>query len=252
MKLRHWLAAGLLLTPITAMADFAGFRVIGGSFDYEVEGKIRDSNSIVNEVDLKTDLHLQDQSESFFYAYIEHPIPVIPNIRIGSTSMNLNGSGTATKSFTFNNVTFNQAFTTATTINLDHTEVALYYEIIDVGVDFDLGLNVKIFDGEATLTENTTPNTTTQKLDFAIPMLYASLNVPLPLTGLSIGVEGSVISYDGNSLTDYLARIRYTSDFNLGIEAGIREFDLTIEDTTDQTYGNINVSGPYVSLFLYF
>ena len=252
MKLRHWLAAGLLLTPITAMADFAGFRVIGGSFDYEVEGTIRDSNSLVNEVNLKTDLHLGDQSESFFYAYIEHPIPVIPNIRVGSTGMNLNGSGLATKSFTFNGVTFNQAFNTTTTINLDHSEIALYYEIIDVGVDFDLGLNVKIFDGEATLTENTTPSTTTEKLDFTIPMLYASLNVPLPLTGLSIGVEGSMISYDGNSLTDYLARIRYTTDFNLGIEAGLRTFDLTIEDTTDQTYGNIEVSGPYVSLFLYF
>lgn len=252
MKLRHWLAAGLLLTPITAMADFAGFRVIGGSFDYEVEGKIRDSNSIINEVDLKTDLHLQDKSESFFYAYIEHPIPVIPNIRIGSTSMNLAGTGDATKSFTFNNQTFTGSIDIDTQINLDHTEIGLYYEIIDVGVDFDLGLNVKIFDGEATLSETTTPSTTTEKLDFTIPMLYASLNIPLPLTGLSIGVEGSVISYDGNSLTDYLARIRYTTDFNLGIEAGLRTFDLTIEDTTDQTYGNIEVSGPYVSLFLYF
>lgn len=251
MKLRHWLAAGLLLTPITAMADFAGFRVIGGSFDYEVEGKIRDSNSIVNEVDLKTDLHLQDKSESFFYAYIEHPIPVLPNIRIGSTGMNLNGSGDASKTFTFNNQSFTGTIDIETQINLDHSEIALYYEIIDVGVDFDLGLNFKIFDGKATLTA-TGEGTTTQDLDFTIPMLYASLNVPLPLTGLSIGLEASTISYDGNSLTDYLARIRYTTDFNLGIEAGIRSFDLTIEDTTDQTYGNIEVSGPYLSLFLYF
>lgn len=252
MKIRHWLAAGLLLTPLTSMADIAGFRVIGGSFDYKVEGTIRDSNSVVDQVDLKTDLHLQDKSESFFYAYVEHPIPMLPNIRVGSTAMNLNGSGLASKTFTFNGITFNQAISTTTNINLDHSEIALYYQIIDTGIDLDLGLNVKIFSGNATLTENTTPSTTTQKLDYTIPMVYASLNIPLPLTGLSIGVEGSAISYDGNSLTDYMAHIRYATDFNLGIEAGVRSFNLTVEDTTDQTYGTIKTSGPYVSLFVYF
>ncbi|MFO7604619.1 MAG: TIGR04219 family outer membrane beta-barrel protein, partial [Gammaproteobacteria bacterium] len=240
--------------PYTAMADFVGFRVIGGSFDYEVEGTIRDGGggSLGDEINLKNDLALQDKAESFFYAYIEHPIPVIPNIRVGSTSMTLAGSANKNTTLNFNGVDFNFNTTVTSSIGLDHSEIALYYEIIDTVVDFDLGLNFKIFDGEATLTESAGANTTSEKLDFTIPMLYASLNIPLPLTGLSIGIEGSTVSYDGNTLTDYLARIRYTSDFNLGIEAGVRNFNLKIEDTTDQTYGDIKVSGPYVSLFLYF
>ena len=77
------------------------------------------------------------------------------------------------------------------------------------------------------------------------------LLIGLPLTGLSIGADGSYIGYDGNSLTDITAFIRYSSDYVFGLEAGIRTVTLELDDV-DSTYGKLEFDGPYVSLFLHF
>ena len=241
------LLTALLLIPNLANAELV--IINGNSWDKEISGQIRDDSSVVSEIDLKNDLHLKDDSESFFLAYIEHPVPVLPNIRLGSTSLNFDGSGVATKSYTYNGVSYTTSDTVTTKLILDHTEIALYWNILDNVVGFDLGLNVKFFDGSVKLTSSA--GNVNEVFDETIPMLYGGLQVELPY-GLQLAGDISYVSYDGSSFTDTLVRLRYTSDFHLGAEIGYRSIVIDYQDTAANEYVDIDISGPYVGVHFAF
>lgn len=241
------LLISLLFLPSIASADLV--IINGNSWDYEVSGTIRDDSAVLSEVNLKTDLNLKDDKENFVVAYIEHPIPVLPNIRLGSTSLTLKGSGDASKSFTYNGTTYTGTVDVATTLNLDHTEIALYWNILDNVVGFDLGLNAKFFDGGITITS--TEGNVSDVFDETIPMLYAGLQAELPY-GLQLSGDISYISYDGSSFTDTIVKLSYTTDFALGVDVGYRSFVIDYEDTTANEYVDIDISGVFIGLHLAF
>lgn len=238
------LLTALFLIPNLASAELV--IVNGSSWDYEITGKIRDSTAVVDEIDLKTDLALKDNKQTFALVYIEHPVPLLPNIRIGSTS--LNTSGSATYSGTYNGTSISGTVTS--NLNLDHTEVALYWNILDNVVGLDLGLNVKFFDGRVKL-DSTTGGNVNEAFNETIPMLYAGLQIELPY-GLQLAGDISYLSFDGSSFTDTLIRLRYTSDYLLGVEVGYRSFVIDYEDTAANEYVNVDVSGPYLGVHLAF
>lgn len=241
------LAAGLSLS---AQADTLGLKIGGGSWDHDPSGTIRyKSTTISDDIDLDNDLHLQEKKEGYFFVVLEHPVPGIPNIRIMSTKLSSSGSGTTTKTFNFNNVSYSVSENITTDLKLDQTDVTLYYELLDNVVSLDLGLNFKSIDVEARLV-GATAGTNTATADAIVPMLYASAGVS-PIEGLFIGAEASYIGYDGNSMTDFTAKISYTTEYLLGIEAGVRTQSYTLDDI-DDSYGDMEFSGPFIGAYLHF
>lgn len=227
-------------------ADALGVRISGGLFDYSLSGTIRDDVDPANTVDIKSTLGWSDEQEAMGYLYIEHPIPIIPNFRLGTTSLKFGGTGSG--SFDYNGQTFTGTITS--NLDLSHTELALYYEVIDVGFDLDLGVNIKFFDGNINITSAGT--TTSDTFDETVPMFYAAVTVPIPGTGFKLAGDLSTISYDDNSVTDYFLRVRYETSFMLGVELGYRALKIDIQDTTDNQYAKIDAKGPYLALHLGF
>ena len=199
MKLKHWIAVGLLLTPITSMADFVGFRVGGSSWNWSVSGDIRYKGNTVNDTfDLKNDLGLKDDKQTFGYIVLEHPIPLLPNIRLSKTNLSTTGSGTVTSGVTYGGIYYPVSTAVTSELTLNQTDAALYYEILDNDlVGFDLGINLKNIKGKASVSGS--PGTASADINVTILMLYAGLQIGLPLTGLSIGADGSYIGYNGNT-----------------------------------------------------
>jgi len=234
------------------MADFVGFRVGGGSWNWNVSGDLRYKSAAINDTfDFKNDLGLKDDKQTFGYVVLEHPIPLLPNIRISKTNLSTSGTGSITVSKSFGGVTYSTSDTLTTSLVLNQTDLALYYEILDNDiVGFDLGLNLKKISGSADVTGSVSGKTSAP-IDVTVPMLYAGLQIGLPLTGLSIGADGSFISYSGNSMTDVTAYLRYTSDYFIGLEAGVRKINLTLDNIKD-TSGKLDFNGPYISLFMQF
>lgn len=234
----------LFLIPSIASAEL--IIINGSAWDYEITGSARDNALADNEINLKTDLFLQDQTEGFFLAYIEHPVPIIPNVRLGSTSIKTTGSGTITRDFTYNGQDFSISDDITSELVLDHTEIALYYSVLDNMVGLDLGINVKFFDGRIKI--NTTGSGNVNEVfDDTIPLLYAALQVELPMS-FHLSADLSYISFDGNTMTDLLLRLRYTTSFKLGIETGYRSLTFDLEDTTTNEYANVDVSGPFIGV----
>lgn len=235
----------------TLHADVIGIRVSGGAFDYKVSGTIRDDASAANTIDVKSVLGFQDDTDTHGYIYIEHPVPVLPNIRFGVTNLTLAGTGNTGSGFTYNGQAFPGGQSITSSFDFSHQEVALYYEILDNVVSLDLGINAKIFDGEISLTASGGA-TTSDKYDGTIPMLYVGAAVSLPLTGLSLEGDLSTLSVGDFAFTDYLVRVKYTTDFVFGFEVGYRSITLDFEDTTANEYVDLSVKGPYAALSLNF
>jgi len=240
------LGATVALLPITGFsATVLGFQAGGGSWNHDPSGNITASvGGTGTSADLKNDLNLSKKSEGYSYFLIEHPVPVVPNFKYVNTKLSSSGSGTATTSFTFNNTTYNTSTNLTTSLVLDQTDMIFYYEILDNDlVSFDLGLNAKKFDGKAVV------NTDSATFSGTIPMLYAAVEIGLP-AGLTLAGEMSTISAGSNEISDVAAKITYTTDFNLGVEAGVRT--QTIKVDVDGVKTSVGFSGVFAGVYFKF
>lgn len=251
----------LLLAPIFIMtlaysslsnADTLGVWVGGGIWDWDVSGTVRyQQTNPINDIDVESSgsnyLNWSDDDSGTFFFILEHPVPLIPNVKFFSTSMSTGGTGQATVQYGGTTLTG----TVTSSLELDMTDVTLYYSLLDNVVGLDLGLNFKIIDGSVSIIDVGSTTTETSNFDATIPMLYAGVDVALPLTGLSIGLNGAYIGYDGSSLTEFHAYVRYDSSYFVGVEAGIKNFNLELDDI-DQSYANLEFSGTYAQLYVHF
>lgn len=241
-----------LIYGTPAMADTIGVWAGGGIWNWDISGSVRyQSTDPTNDIDLKNELGLQDDDSTTAFAIIEHPVPVIPNIKVFTTSLESTGTGTVSGTKIFGSGV-NISGTVNSSIKLDETDLTLYWQLWDTVVGVDLGLNFKVIDGQVTVTETSGAlDTSTANFSATIPMLYAGLELKLPLTGLTVAANGSYIGFDGSSITDFQAYVRYDTPFVVGVEAGVRSFNIELDDI-DSSYGEIKFSGIYGLLYLHF
>lgn len=186
------LGALVALLPLSAIADtIFGFKVGAGTWNHDPSGNVTVSGAggIGTSADLKNDLALSDDDEAYAYFSLEHPVPLVPNIKIVKTALTSSGSGNVTTSFDYNGTTYNISDPVTTTLQLDQTDFILYYEVLDNVVSLDVGLNAKYVDGKATV------NGDTITFDGYVPMLYAAVELVLP-ADLTVGVEASMLEID--------------------------------------------------------
>jgi len=236
----------------SAFADTLGLRAGAGIWDHDPSGYIRyQSTNSSNNADLKDDLNLESDQESYFYALFEHPVPLIPNVKVMRTGLTSSGSGTINSSFTYGGEDYNATEQIDSELVLDHTDVTVYWQLLDNIVSFDFGLTAKMVDAEATLRQTTGGgNTVTNTFDGTVPMGYLAVGAT-PWPDVELRLEGSALSVGDNSLTDYTAKVTYTTDYLLGIEAGYRSLELELDDL-DDVYSNMKFEGPFAGLYLHF
>jgi len=199
----------------------------------------------------ETGFRLSDETEGFFWIAIETPLPGVPNFRISHTKLGNSGAGILTNSFTFGGNTFAASENVSTTLNLNQTDLTLYWQLSNKGVEFDLGFTIKYLDGSASVNSITTLQV--RNVDFVgvLPLVYGSLDFKTPLKGMSFGVSGNVISYRGHSYSDVLLNLSYKSRSNIGVRAGYRRMQLKL-DNLDGVSSDLNFSGPFLAVFFNF
>lgn len=158
--------------------------------------------------------------------YLEHPVPLLPNIRLDLTpEVSFTGSDGAAGT---NKVSFNQ------------TDITPYYEILDNVVDLDIGITFKVVDAKIQGAVN-------QEFSEVIPMGYLSVGIDLVGTGLRIAGDVKYIEYKGDSLGD--SRIKAVWNINklLQAQAGYRYETLKINNHFDVN-SNVTIEGPFIGL----
>jgi len=227
------LAAFLVaMTPVAAQADLL-FTVgaKANSWTAKPSGELDDGVSADGEND---GLGLDSNSGTNVTLFFEHPVPVVPNVRLRQTSLEMDGSGFLTTDF--NGIRY--AEQVDSDLDLSHTDATLYWGLpLPVPyVDINLGLTARMFGGEAIVEGQTTGRREEVELDFTLPMGFVEAQVGTPF-GIYAAAEINAIGYDGNSLTDTVLTLGYDLPVpvvDLGLEVGHRALSMkTNKDTTD-------------------
>lgn len=245
MKFNNLITGCVLATlPAIATADFISFAIGGGVWNETPEGRI---NKIGDPtvVDVKNQLFWTEESQGYLFATLEHPVPVLPNVRLMYSTLDHSGSGVA--SFDFEGVTFSG--TVANEFTTEQTDLLLYYEVLDNVVSIDLGLNIRLLDITYKVAD-TLGNTTSGSVSGTVPMIYGLVGGS-PWPGLLLSAEANYMSVSGSSISDYNAKIAYTTSFFLGFEAGYRVEKIELDDV-DNTNADLEFKGPFVGAYLKF
>jgi len=228
--------ASVISTPVNA--DFLGLYAGAGVWNHAPSGGFQTTNALDVSIDMESTLGMTKETEGYAYVAFDHPVPLLPNVRLEKTSLTHEGTSSGV---TFNGVT---GLTGNAVASLDSTDITLYWRLLDNWVNLDIGLTARKFDGEFTIgTESVTVTET-------VPMLYAAAQFDLPFTGLSVGGDINMISAAGNSLTDTRLRIAYEMGV-IGIEAGLRTTNIELDDA-DNVTTRLDFSGMFVGAFLHF
>ena len=243
---RLGLLATLTATPLLATADIAGLYAGAGVWQSSPTGTLGNTS-----ISLENTLNFDEENSNYFFIALEHPIPLLPNLRLTRTDLEWAGQGVVSAGTSLDEVVFPSDQAVAADLDLSHTEVTFYYEILDNIVDLDLGLTARLFDGEASLIGATQQERV--ELDAVIPMLYGRAGIDLPFTGLSAAVSGNWVNVNDVSLTDWSAEVNY--DFKIaptleaGLSIGYRSMLIEIDDQ-DELQSDAEFDGLFIGLRL--
>lgn len=213
------LGAIIALLPLTSFAaTILGFKAGTGNWSQSASGA---TVSVIG-----TDiLDGAKKDEGYTYFSVEHPVPLVPNFKYATVAVTTAGN------------------TINTVLDLEQTDATFYYEILDNVVSLDLGITARKVDGQF--------ETAGSSVTFSgtVPMLYASAEILLPV-GFALEAEINTIGAGDDKITDIIAKLTYTTDFNLGIEVGTRTQSVDVNIGSVQT--NIDFSGLFAGVYFVF
>jgi outer membrane protein len=230
-------------------ADFVGLQLGTSSWTPDYKGTVSlDGNTAGTTIDIQDDLGFDDESHSDVWVKLEHPVPLIPNVRFVSSNMDASASSTLSSDINYGGTPFSANDNINTRFDMSNTELTLYYELLDNWINLDAGLTVRKYDGQSSISSSSA--SASEDLDFSVPLLYVDARVDLPFTGFFVDSTLNTISVDDNSISDINVSLGYESDFGLGARLGIRTLDLEVDE--DDFAADLKFEGTYLNLFYHF
>lgn len=240
------LGATLLTQGFSASAEFIGINIGASYWSPALDGSVSsDGDSRIN---LRDDLGLDDSRQSAVGFSIEHPISVLPNLKYEGFTLDSSSRKTIDSGIDFNGTNFGSGSTIESTVDLSHEDIVLYYEVMDNWINLDLGVDLKRFDGEVTLSGSSTSRL---DIDEVIPSVYFSARYDLPFTGFYLGADLNNLSLGDSSVEDTTLKLGYQSNFGLGVEGGLKRFSVELDDLNSLNT-DLEYDGLYLNSFFQF
>jgi len=242
MKLKQLACLAALSIPFSVQSDTLSVSVGGGAWNESPIGNFQKTIDSA-EVNVGENLFWDSESQGYFFVTFEHFVPLIPNFRLIRTNLDHSGSGNATFSFAGQNFTGN----VSNDVSIETTDLITYYEILDNVVSLDIGLNLRNLKVDYTINNG---GNVTDSISATVPMLYAWVGAS-PWPDLIISGELSYIAFDGSSVSDFTAKVAYTTELFVGVEAGYRKQSFELDDISG-TNANLDFDGVFAGAYLKF
>lgn len=241
--------SSILLSSAVSADTLLGLYIGADGWNAATKGSFADTGAMQQ-------FKFDDKTQTSFYVALEHPIPLLPNIRLQHNKLEASGVTTLDANFSFADSGFLAGSQVNNQVDLTNTDYVLYYEILDNDlVSLDFGVNGKYIKGSVGVSQTAGNLAGVQNVSQIIPMLYTSANVGLPLTGLDLFAQGSFVSYSGSRLYDVQAGIGYALLDNLAVnmrlKAGYRAVNLRLDDI-DDLYADLDFTGIFVGVEFHF
>ncbi|WP_214001136.1 TIGR04219 family outer membrane beta-barrel protein [Arsukibacterium sp.] len=244
-------ALGSALITGQATADtLLGVYVGGDGWQTDVTGSFGNSEPA-------PEFTFDNKTQGSYFIALEHPIPVLPNIRLAHNQLEADGVSLIDGDFSFGGEDFSVNTTVTNNVDLTNTDVVLYYEILDNSVvALDIGVNGKHIKGSASVVEQTENGLQGEEsVSQWLPMLYVNSKVGLPLTGLDVFAQGSYIGWSDSRMYDVQAGVAYEIIDSLAVDVrlkvGYRAVNLRLDDL-DNLYSNLDFKGAFAGIELHF
>ncbi|ALO36221.1 hypothetical protein CMT41_16890 [Colwellia sp. MT41] len=235
----------------TAQADtLLGLYIGGHMWANETSGSFGEGS------DNQTVFDFDDKKQGSFYVAFEHPIPLIPNIKIASTTLDTVGGTQLTSSFTFDQVSYAAGSTLDTTLDASFVDYTLYYEVFDNDLlSFDFGITARDLDANIQVADQVTQLQSDLDVSGIIPMFYLSTIIGLPFTGLNIFAEANFLSFDDQTVYDAQIGVSYSILDNLAVDfdvtLGYRTMKMELNDL-DGFYSDLTYDGFFAGAIVHF
>jgi outer membrane protein len=247
-KINSLLMALVVVATMAGSAGAWGVEVAVGGWSQSPSGnlgyKALSSGDIL---DVENDLKYDTETRVAGRLNIDMPL-LFPNIYLMATPMNFNEVGSKEGGFKFGDIVFDPGpFETETV--LDHFDVGLYYGIplLETAtfekLNIDLGLNVRIFDYELRVQQDSTGLSEAETGTLPVPMVFLAVQFR-PFERLSLEAEGRGITYSGNDIYSLIGRIRVDIVGPLFIAGGYRYEKAKIDE--EDVLVDIEIGGPFL------
>ena len=274
MKKTAFSATLVALFTANVQADTVGLYLGSQIWQSEASGIFGEENRLI-------DFNLKKEQQINYFVAVEHPFPLLPNVRISSTTLDTTGKATLTQAFSFGSETFPIDDDVNVSFNVSYIDYTLYYELFDRGIfSFDLGLTARDFGGAVTITgpkiinddddcpqtSQGNPCTSTPTSSPVIPtakiktseiepMLYVATNISLPLRRLSVFAQGDFSLIDDHTLFDYQVGLSYdlvkSRMGHLNLTLGYRIVKMEFEDL-NSLYTELEFKGAFFGVIAHF
>lgn len=236
------------VTPVYA-DTIAGVYIGAQGWQAEPEGGFADSQNTTN-------FNFDDDMQGSAYIAVEHPVPFVPNVKISHSTLDTEGNTRLDANYTFDGNLYTAESTVFTSVDLTTTDFILYYELFDNDIlSFDLGVNGKYVDGALLVNDSASNTQGTADFSGVVPMAYSRVQFGLPFSGLGAYAEGSYLSFDDHTFSDYQLALTYSFIESLAVDMtlqlGYRNVELDIEDL-DDVYADMSYDGAFFGLELHF
>jgi outer membrane protein len=214
---------------------------------FRIEGAIgiwnHDPNGMINyngdDVELNTDLSLSDRNDINLWIRVEHPIPMIPDIKLQYTPIKIKDSNSANRLFKFGGYNFDDGIRSE--MEMDIIDVQLYNHLPFLqmtslkSLDITYGLTFRFLNANAFIEEIQTVNARSRSFSTPMALLCAGFRVA-PVSSFSLIGDFQGTAYSGNHWYDVTAEVQiapFTEHIFLGI--GYRYQDFKIDNVQDVT-----------------
>ena len=121
-----FLAVSLLLVSSPGRADFVGFSIGATYWTPDLSGNFNSTGG--SAISLSDDLGVDDPSPSSLVLSLEHPVPLLPNIRYQNIELDSSGRNILTSNITFEGQTYSAGETVDSDFDLSHDQAELVAE----------------------------------------------------------------------------------------------------------------------------
>ena len=221
-----------------------------GYVSYKAESDIRDR------FDLKNDANIKDKTQPWARLKFEHPIPIIPNIKLAYMPVKLEGSGTLRDIIKWGDYEFEANTDFNLSVKLDRVDTTLYYNFPFIKtatagkLDVEFGLNVRtiMFDAKLSGKERGTGQSISESASITLPIPMGHLAAEIrPISLVSLVGVLNYIGYKNNAYYDYVAGLRLSPPVRTPlkpfVEVGYRHEKLKID--AQDVKADLNIKGLY-------
>ncbi len=238
-------AATVMFAPLASakvLIDIDGG--LGYSFNSLNEGSLAN-----DEIDLKGNnstiepIGLNQDAENGLYAWTKISVPIFPDVGLKYQNLYSSGTNSISQTVSYGGESQTYAEDVESEFDLSYFDLSLTYGIPLPTASIDFGLNFRSLIGGFSAEGQTTEQSIETAFEVGgtpiiVPMLYLGGTFDVPVADVRLGAEIKTLPIGDTNITDFEVKGTWFAPLptnilvKLGVEAGYRNYGLTIGDST--------------------